>query len=181
MRNTGMTDTARTVAFEGSPEKYVLLTFFAVLMAIVAIAIALPASPGLHDSVVIRLVFYSIAAIFLLSAVAALAQIPNARGTVFTISPQGIRDTRIAAETIPWNAIQNISTWAFGSFTAMVVKLDPAAERRLSLTLMSRLTRRPNGWFGADGLAIGPVGLKTGYDEMFDTTVAYWRAHRHPA
>jgi hypothetical protein len=176
-----MIDTARTVAFEGSPENYFMLTFFAVLMAIVAIAIALPASPGLHDSFVIRLVFYSIAVIFLMCAVAALAQVPNARGTVFTISPQGIHDTRIAAETIPWSAIENISTWAFGSFSAMVVKLDPAAERRLSLTLMSRLTRRPNSWFGADGLAIGPVGLKTGYDAMFDTAVAFWRAHHHPA
>jgi hypothetical protein len=41
--------------------------------------------------------------------------------------------------------------------------------------------RRPNSWFGADGFAIGPVGLKSSYDEMFDTVVAYWRAHRHPA
>ena len=176
-----MTDTARTVAFEGSPEKYFMLAFFAMLMAIVAIAIALPASPGLHDSFVIRLIFYSVAAFFLLCAAVALRQIPKARGTVLTISPQGIRDTRIAADTVPWSAIQNISTWAFGSFAAMVVKVDPVAERRLSLNLMSRLTRRPNSWFGADGLAIGPVGLKTGYDEMFDTAVAFWRAHRHPA
>lgn len=172
-----MIDTTRTIEIRGSPERYLLPAFCAVLMAIVAIAIALPAAPGLHDSLAIRLIFYSIAAFFLLCAAAALWQIPKARGTVLTISPQGIRDTRIAAETIPWGAVETISTWAFGSFTALVVKLDPGAERHLSLTLMSRLTRRPNRWFGADGLSIGPVGLKVGYDELFDTALAYWHAH----
>lgn len=172
-----MIDTTRTIEIEGSTGNYLLLVFCAALMAIVAIAIALPASPGLHDSFAIRLIFYSIAAFFLLCAATGLWQIPKAPGTVVTISPQGIRDTRIAAETIPWSVIDNISTWAFGSFTAMVMKVDPASERRLSLTVMSRLTRRPNGWFGADGLAIGPVGLKTNYDELFDTAFAYWRAH----
>ena len=176
-----MADTTRTVEFEGSAERYFMLVFCAVLMAVVAIAIALPASPGLHDSFIIRLIFYSVAAFFRLCAAVALRQLPKARGTVLTISPQGLRDTRIAPETIPWSAIENISTWAFGSFAAMVVKVDSATERRLSLNVMSRLARRPNGWFGADGLAIGPVGLKTSYETMFDTAYAFWRAHGRPA
>jgi hypothetical protein len=127
-----MADTTRTIEFEGSAEKYFMLVFCAVLMVVVAIAIALPASPGLHDSFVIRLVFYSIAAIFLLCAAAAMRQIPKVRGTVLTISLQGIRDTRIAPETIPWSAI-------------------------------------------------GPVGLKASYGEMFDTAYAFWRAHGRAA
>ena len=33
------------------------------------------------------------------------------RGPVVTITPQGIRDTRIAAEFIPWTSVKQISTW----------------------------------------------------------------------
>ena len=58
---------------------------------------------------------------FSLCTIVGLWRLIAARGPVVTISPDGIRDTRVAAEFIPWNAVTAISTWKFRGQEAMVL------------------------------------------------------------
>jgi hypothetical protein len=53
------------------------------------------------------------------------------RGPVVTITPEGIREVRVAAELIPWSAINDIAIW---DKHEMVPAVDPAAEAGLTLT-----------------------------------------------
>jgi hypothetical protein len=99
-----------------------------------------------------------------------------------TISPQGFRDTRLAAELIPWRAVRGVSTWSYNGALAwrqsvMVLAVEPVTEAKLTLPLLARLTRRPNRWLGADGLCIGIQDLKIDFDTLQATTIAYARAH----
>jgi hypothetical protein len=99
-------------------------------------------------------------------------------GPVVTISPMGVKDVRVAANLIPWSAIRNVTTWGAYNQPAIVLAVDPAYERTLKLTRMTRLTRRMNAAVGADGLCIASQGLKMGHSALFETITAYWqRAH----
>jgi hypothetical protein len=102
------------------------------------------------------------------------------RGPIITIAPEGIRDIRIAAGFIPWDAIARISTRSsqgFGVGRCMMLFLKPGVTRQLSLTWFGWLTRVLNPLFGVNGLTILAAGLKTDYDNLFQTTLAYARAY----
>lgn len=116
------------------------------------------------------------------------------RGPVVTIGPQGIRDTRVAAEFIPWRAVRDITTWditrldkvgqqlmALAGQQVMVLAVDPAVEQTLTLTRLARWSRARNRRAGADGLCIASADLKTDYDTLLSTSRAYWQAHGRPA
>jgi hypothetical protein len=75
-------------------------------------------------------------------------------GPVVTVTPEGIRDTRVAAEVIPWSAITGISTWQYRGQKIMVLAVDPATESGLTLTRIARWSRGANRALGADGLCI---------------------------
>lgn len=97
------------------------------------------------------------------------------QGTVVTLSPQGIRDIRIAPEVIPWSAIRNVSTWKSQSQRIMVLDVDPETESRLPLSKIARWTREANKKLGADGLCVTAQGINTDYDGLLDATLAYWQ------
>jgi hypothetical protein len=101
------------------------------------------------------------------------------RGPVITISPDGIRDIRVAADVIPWRAVRHISTWSYERQSAMILAVDPAIEAGLSLSTIARWSRGANTALGANGLAVTAGGVKIGYDALLATSVAYWQAHRH--
>lgn len=92
----------------------------------------------------------------------------GSRGPVLTISPEGIRDTRIAPEVIPWPAIRRIFTWEYSGQRILVLDVDPAVERTLHLSTIARWTRGANRKLGADGLCIATHGLKINHDELFE-------------
>jgi hypothetical protein len=97
---------------------------------------------------------------------------------VITISPEGIRDTRIATALIPWSAVSNISTWEFSNQKAMVLAIPPGVEDQLGLTRMARVTRDANCALGADGLCVTAAGVKIDYDTLLQTSLDYWHAKR---
>ncbi|MFY0611908.1 MAG: hypothetical protein JXQ99_10320 [Hyphomicrobiaceae bacterium] len=97
--------------------------------------------------------------------------------TVVMISPKGICDTRLATELIPWPAIRNISTYEMQTHKFMVLDVDPEIEAKLTLTWIAKFTRRPNKWFGADGLMVSAQGLKIGFDDLLATSMAYAKAY----
>ena len=97
--------------------------------------------------------------------------------SLITISPEGIRDARIAPAVIRWRVVTNISTWRYRRQRIMVLTVRPTAEKELGLTNFMRWTRGINRTLGVDGLPISTTGLKIDYDTLLQTTLAYARAY----
>jgi hypothetical protein len=167
--------TARTIEIEGSPAKLAILLLSGVAMTAVSIGLLL--IPDYRGDVFVGLIGYSGTAFFGFCTLVAVVRFVRAKAVVVMISPQGIRDTRVARDVIPWSAVRGISTWTFSGQKAMVLAVDPATEKQLALTTTARWTRRANTALGADGLCITAAGLKTDYDTLFSTSAAYARAH----
>ena len=169
------TDTSRTLVIESSPRKLLVLVGIGGLMTAASLAVAflLPSIALLYRSV-----GYFGAAFFGLCTCAAVWRLLTSRGPVITISPEGIRDTRVAAVVIPWSAVTGISTWEYSGQKAMVVALKPGVEEGLGLTSMARLTRDANRALGADGLCVAASELKIDYDTLLQTSMDYARIQR---
>ena len=95
------------------------------------------------------------------------------RGPVVTITPDGIRDSRVAADFIPWTAVLHISTWTHSGQKIMVLAVDPDVERKLALTRIAKMTRGANRSLRIDGLCVTAQGLKMSYDDLLRTSMAY--------
>ena len=95
-------------------------------------------------------------------------------GAVVTITPAGVRNKQDAADMVPWRDIAGISRWSIYEQPAIILEVRPEVEKRLRLSLMTRMTRRANASLGADGLAIASQGLGMGHDALLDTITAYW-------
>ncbi len=170
------TDTSRTLQIAGSPGKLIGLVAIGVVMTAASVAVAIV--PEMGAGLVGTVVGWVGAVFFGLCTIVALGRLLRAREPVLTISPQGIRDTRIAEDVIPWTAITKISTWGAFNQKAMVLAVDPATEAKLHLTAMARSTRGANRALGADGLCIVAAGLKIDFPSLLETSVDYWTAAR---
>jgi hypothetical protein len=166
------TDTSRTLVIENSPARLLRLVGMGVVMTAVSVAVAL--MPG----AAIGIWGYLGIAFFGLCTVVILWHLLFSSGPVITISPEGIRDTRVAAALIPWSAVTGISTWEYSGQKAMVLAMKPGAEAGLGLTRMARWTRGANRALGADGLCITAAGLKIDYDALLRTSLDYAHAGR---
>jgi hypothetical protein len=109
----------------------------------------------------------------LLSVANTLAQ----SGPLLTLSPMGLRDTRISPDFIPWHSVDAIFTWAQHGQRMIVLQLHPGAEEKLRLTRMARISRRANARLGADGLVVATSGLNVGFDDLMAATMAYAEAY----
>jgi hypothetical protein len=99
-------------------------------------------------------------------------------GPVLTISPQGIRDTRVTSELISWDAITGIGTWTHNGQRILVLQVTPEAEKKLLVTKFARLARLANKAVGAGGLCITATGLKISYDRLYEWVIDYANAAR---
>jgi hypothetical protein len=168
-------DTSRTVVIESSPAKLLVLVGVGVLMTAGSLIVAL--LPGILPEIW----GYLGTAFFGLCTGVALWRLLTSSGPVITISPEGIRDTRIAAALIPWSAITGISTWEYRGQKAMVLAMKPGVEDELGLTRVARWTRSANRALGADGLCVTASGLKIDYDMLLQTSLDYAHAkHDRP-
>ncbi len=176
-----MIDTSRTIEIMQSPKRMRLLLLGGLFMAAACLAIILAASSttlltqARHSlfELYIGLIFFGLCSIYI------IWRLVTVRGSVVTLAPQGIRDTRIADEFIPWRSIADISTWEESGQRVMVLSVDPKVESNLSLTRMARWTRGPNHALGADGLCVTPAGLTFSYDDLLQAASAYWNAWRN--
>lgn len=98
------------------------------------------------------------------------------RGPVITFAPEGFRDTRLAAEFIPWVAIADLSLWRQTRQKFLILDVDHDVESGLTLTRVVRWSRGLNRAFGMHGLWVTPVGLRIGFDELVSFANAYWMA-----
>jgi len=175
-------DTSRVLEIESSPGKMLRLVGIGVVMTALSAAIALALLPGIGSYQ--QIWGYAGLVFFGLATAVALWRLFATHGPVVTIAPDGIRDTRVAAEFVPWSAVTGISTWEFAGQKVMVLKVEPACESGLTLSVATRWSRGANRALGADGLAITAQGLKIDYQTLFDTSRAYAQAHgmsRHSA
>jgi hypothetical protein len=162
------TNETDVVEIKTSAPRTLGLIGLSMLLTAFSAAIALDALPGEHIDIVSRAFGIAGVLFFGLGTVAWLWRHLRSDGTVLTISREGIRDTRIAPETIPWSAVRKIFTWEYSGQRILVLDVDPAVERTLHLSAIARWTRGANRKLGADGLCIATHGLKINYDELFE-------------
>jgi hypothetical protein len=171
-----MIDTTRTITIEGSTEKLVSLTLVGVLLTAGAGALAFGLVP--EDALFARLLGLTGLVVFALCTLVAAWQLLSQSGPVITMSPQGIRDTRIAAETIPWSAVTNVSTLKYRYSRSVGLSIDATIEARLTFSRIVRCTRPINLAFGEEELPISASGMKTDFEMLMASTMAYWQAWR---
>ena len=166
-----MIDTTRTLEIRQSP--WEMLKLLAIGIGFVACSIFIAYQGN---------IFYIVVGWFGILFFGALTLLVTWRllmsmGPVVTVSPMGLRDKRVTADLIPWSAITDIATWSAYNQPSIIVAVEPAVEKRLRLSLITRMTRRANASLGADGLAVGSQGLHMGHDELIAAIMAYW--HRY--
>lgn len=168
-------DTSRTIEIFASPLK---------LVGYIALALALTAASAVVAGLVPGVWFgagdavFGAAGLVLFGGAAAVMiwRLFAQRGPVVTLTPEGLRDIRVADDLIPWRAVHAISTWERSRQKFMVVAVDPAVERTLRLTRLARWTRGTNRALGADGLCIAAQGLATDHGTLVASAQAYARA-----
>lgn len=165
-------DTSRTLSISQSPWR-----MFGLLLLGIAFTGLCGVLPFLFDDWFSRILVGAVGIVgFLFFGFCTLVigwRLVTETGTVVTIAPEGVRDTRVAAEMVPWSAVTELYTWEYQGQRVMVIALDPQVERRLTLTRIARWSRGANTALGADGLAISAAGLTMPYDEMFASAQAY--------
>jgi hypothetical protein len=171
-----MVDSRRSVEIEGSPVRMLGLAVLGFLMTALSAAVALHAFPNVPPGSFAEFAGYAGTVFFGACTVLGLWRAFTTDGPVVTIAPDGIRDSRVAAELILWSAVNDIKIWESNGQRVMVLVVDPAVEAGLSLTRIARWTRGANRALGADGLCVTAQGLKMGFDELLATSLAYARA-----
>lgn len=160
----------------GSPMKYIGLAVLGIVMTAGSAALAFrwfgDPAPGSFEQFIgyVGLVFFGLCTVLI------VWRVLTSQGPVVTITPDGIRDTRVAAELIPWTAINNISTWTHSGQKIMVLAVDPEVESQLTLTRIAKWTRGANAALGADGLCVTAQGLKNDYDSLLHTAETFAKA-----
>jgi hypothetical protein len=102
----------------------------------------------------------------------------SSREPVVFISRVGIRDTRIADETIAWRSVRDILIWQQRNQKIVVLKLDPLLAQRFAGGLLKRALSLMNKALGADGVVVNGGGLTMDAEALFDTCKQYWNAGR---
>lgn len=174
-------DTTQTIRISASPLKLIGLAAIGVVFVGFGLAFVLGYMTTRSDiltDIFVRAVGVISIGFFGFCLVIVLARLFGGLGSVITVSPEGVRDVRVAAEVVPWRAITDISTWQMERTRIIVLAIDPAAERALTPTRIARWTRGMNASLGADGLSIATTDLKIDHDTLLAIVTAYWQAYR---
>jgi len=169
-------DASGVVEIENSPIRLIRLFGVGVLMTALSVFVAIPWLPGSPLVVLLQGVGYVGTIFFGLCTIVVGWRLLMGRGPVVTIAPHGIRDTRVAADFIPWTAVRRVSTWEFSGQKVVVLSIDPAVEGRLILTSIARWSRGPNRALGIDGLCVTAHGLKIDHSALISLCQSRARA-----
>lgn len=153
------------------------LGFVACGVLMTAVSLVLVVSPQLADDGFARVIGTVGALFFGLCTALWLRQMLRSTPVV-TISPEGLRDVRVAREVIPWSAVERVSMWSGQGQRFVVLAIAPEVERGLTLTRIARWTRAANRRLGADGLIISAHGLRIDVDSLSATIHAHAAQHR---
>src|SRR4051812_7634348 len=97
---------------------------------------------------------------------------------VVFITRVGIRDTRIADDTISWRSVRDVSIFRYRSQKVVVLQLDPLLAERFDGGFLKRVLVLLNKPIGADGVLVNAGGLTMDGEPLFDTCKHYWSAGR---
>lgn len=152
-------DPSQVIEIENSPRELLAMG------GIAAGGTVLFAGMVLWPNIYLQVFFCFAAVAFGFMTIVILRQLLTVRGPVVTITPDGIRDIRVAAEFIPWTAVRKIRMDNESMVTVLVI--DPAVEQRLTLTTSARWRRAVSRRLRGGGLIITASGLKIGYHALF--------------
>lgn len=107
-----------------------------------------------------------------------LWRLMSARQPVVFISRVGIRDTRLADETIAWSAVRKIMLWEQRAQKFVVLKVDPLVAERFSGGLLTQALSMMNKALGADGVIVNAGGLTMDVEKLLEACKQYWGAGR---
>ncbi|HEX3503015.1 MAG TPA: STM3941 family protein [Xanthobacteraceae bacterium] len=168
-------DASRTIEIKGSPTKLLLLITCAVLLIAACVFVALQPNVALEA----KIASYVGIPFFGLCLVMGLQRLMASSGTVITISPEGIRDTRVASKLIPWGDVTEICSWEHKGQKIVILAIPRNVQDTLDLTRSVRWTRSANRMLiGHDALWITSMGLQIDYKTLIDTCWNYWQAYR---
>jgi hypothetical protein len=167
------TNEADIIEIKTSAWRTLALGGASLLMTTLGVAIALDLFPGSDVSVIRRVAGIAGALFFGACTIVWFWRYFGHGGVVLTISPQGIRDLRIAPETIPWSAVRKVSSWEHSGQRVLVLDVDPAVERTLHLSMIAKWSRGANRKLGADGLCVTAHGLTISYDQLWALVSRY--------
>lgn len=173
-------DTGGSLAIEASAARMFGLAALGAVMTALSAAAALHVFAGVRHGGVVEFAGWVGMVLFAACTVLGLWRAFTFRGPVVTITPEGIRDIRVAAEIIPWDAVSSIKVWESHGQRVLVLAVDPAVEEGLTLTRIARWTRGANRVLDADGLCITAQGLKLGFDAILAATLSHARCRRAP-
>ncbi len=105
-----------------------------------------------------------------------LWRLATARAPVVFISRVGIRDTRLADETIAWSAVRKIQIWDHRAQKCVVLKVDPLVAKRFAGGFLTRALMSKA--LGADGVVVNAGGLTMDVGTLLEICKQYWGAGR---
>ncbi|MBR0819586.1 STM3941 family protein [Bradyrhizobium liaoningense] len=157
-----------------------LLIFFGVglLLTLLCAALAFMWQQGKNITTFQVAACYVGAVFFGLGTCRMLSRLISARSPVVFISRVGIRDTRLADETIAWSSVRKILMWERRTQKFVVLKLDPLVAGRFSGGFLTRAVSRMNKALGADGVIVNAGGLTMDVETLLETCKQYWGAGR---
>jgi hypothetical protein len=161
--------TYKVLEISQSPWRMIRLAVVGVALTAMSASIAFRLLPNLQPDLFQEFIGYIGIVFFGLCTGILVWRLLTVRGAIVTITSEGIRDTRIASELIPWSAITGVSTWRHRGQKALVLAVDSAVENRLTLTRFARWSRATNRAFGIYGLCIAATGLNISYDALLQT------------
>lgn len=175
-------DTGGALEIEASAVRMLGLSVLGLVMTALSAVLALHVVPGVARGGLVEFCGWAGMVFFAACSAGILWRTLTAHGPVVTITPEGIRDTRVAAELIPWRAVDSIKVWESQGQRVLVLAVDPTVEQSLTLTRIARWSRGANRCLGADGLCITAQGLKLGFDDLLQASLSHARArHSHTA
>lgn len=167
-------DTTKVVTIENSSGTLILLTVLSFLMVGLSIALIFGTASDTPEIASLNQIAGYVGIVFFgFCAVAFLRRFLADKGPVVTLSPEGIKDTRIAEEIIPWRAVREVFVWEYRNQKFVMLEIDPEVERQLTLTKMVRMMRNMSERMGVTGLCVSASGLKTNFVELFTLINGY--------
>jgi hypothetical protein len=163
-----------------SSSRFLAPVGFALAMMLLSTALALDWIVAGQDSLR-RIAGYAGIAFFGLVTAKFVWALLHASAPVLTVSRYGIRDLRIANEFILWESVADVSACRVGRQSFVVLKLAPAAERRLLCADSAPAMLTANRALGIDGVAISPAGLAMDFDSLLKMCSGYLAEARHSA
>ena len=117
-------------------------------------------------------------ALFGFATCQAIWRLVAAREPVVSITRVGIRDTRIADDTIAWRSVRDILVWQLRTQKIVVLKVDPLVAEQFAGGLLKQIVSLMNKALGADGVIVNAGGLTMDAETLCKTCKQYWTASR---